>query len=355
MPLEFTDELLSAYLDGELTPAERVQVEARLASDPHVRQLLDELRVLSGEVRALPRYSVGAGFSQRVIAAAMTARGKAPPSQSGEVMPATRAGTPSSPDKVRRGRRLPVVLAGVAAVAAAVAVLVWFANRPPVGPGPDRIVQGDSSSDQPITNRGHGTQGGGDAVGDPRDAAAAQIALARLRQAIPQEGDGLVLRLKLAPGQPVHEALDEALAAAGLGTRTAEDESTGAHSVARAYQDKLAEKLAGQPGQATVAAADAVFVTAPLDQLEVAIAALAARPQPLEIEPLMSGKVVFEADLEGEGPGTGPAKPKHFAQRLPAEQFRLEQIAAPLAEIMPPAEPRDPARPVRVLILVESQ
>ena len=38
-------ELLSAYLDGELTADEQVQVERLLADDPRAKRLLDELRV----------------------------------------------------------------------------------------------------------------------------------------------------------------------------------------------------------------------------------------------------------------------------------------------------------------------
>ena len=51
------DELLSAYLDGELAAEERAQVEARLAADPAARALLEELRSLSATVRSLPRTS----------------------------------------------------------------------------------------------------------------------------------------------------------------------------------------------------------------------------------------------------------------------------------------------------------
>lgn len=49
------DELLSAYLDGEVTEAERALVEARLARDPSTRSQLEELRSLSASLRALPR------------------------------------------------------------------------------------------------------------------------------------------------------------------------------------------------------------------------------------------------------------------------------------------------------------
>ncbi len=40
------DALLSAYVDGELTAGETADVEARLASDPHAQQVVDQLRRL---------------------------------------------------------------------------------------------------------------------------------------------------------------------------------------------------------------------------------------------------------------------------------------------------------------------
>jgi len=342
MPLEFSDELLSAYLDGELSPAERARVESQLAADPEAQQLLDELRALSGEVRELPRYSADSGFSQRVVQAALAAKAE----QNGAAPPASQVSLPSSQsssDKTRRGARLPAVLAGVAAVAAAVAIMVWANNRPgqlpAPGPGQGTIAV------EPIV---------------PAPAAfsqAAEAALARLRLAIPQEGEAVVLRIRLGTGQSPAEALDAAFAAAGLGTRKADDDTTGAFSIASAYQDKLAEKFAGQSADATLAAADAVFVTCPLDMLEKAVASLGSQPKSsFELSPLMSGRVVLEDDARGESASVGPPKPKHFAQRLAADQFRLDKSGSALAEIAPAvAATLDPTKPIRVLILVEAQ
>jgi len=47
-------EALSAYLDGELQPAQARRLEARLQEDPHLRAALAELRSLREAVRALP-------------------------------------------------------------------------------------------------------------------------------------------------------------------------------------------------------------------------------------------------------------------------------------------------------------
>jgi hypothetical protein len=64
------DELFSAYLDGELTAAERAHVEQLLAGDPAARRLLDELRALSTTLHGLPQQKVGEDLSRRVLQAA---------------------------------------------------------------------------------------------------------------------------------------------------------------------------------------------------------------------------------------------------------------------------------------------
>ncbi len=61
------NELLSAYLDGELNAAERADVERLLAADPAARRLLDELRALSGTIQSLPRESLGEDLGPQVL------------------------------------------------------------------------------------------------------------------------------------------------------------------------------------------------------------------------------------------------------------------------------------------------
>ena len=67
-PAEFDDELLSAYLDDELSAEERARVDERLAADPAAAQLLDELRAVSGAVRALPREKLSRDLRASVLA-----------------------------------------------------------------------------------------------------------------------------------------------------------------------------------------------------------------------------------------------------------------------------------------------
>jgi hypothetical protein len=63
---EFDDELLSAYVDGELTADERALVEERLRTDPQAAQLVEELRSLSSAVKSLPRETLGRDLRESV-------------------------------------------------------------------------------------------------------------------------------------------------------------------------------------------------------------------------------------------------------------------------------------------------
>lgn len=49
------DEILTAYLDGELEPQERREVEARLDAQPELREQLEALRTASKAIQGLPR------------------------------------------------------------------------------------------------------------------------------------------------------------------------------------------------------------------------------------------------------------------------------------------------------------
>ena len=79
---ERDDELLSAYLDGELSTDERASVEAWLAADPAAQQLLHELRSVSQSVQALPTETPGRDLSEEIIRRAREVRS----AQSGPVV-----------------------------------------------------------------------------------------------------------------------------------------------------------------------------------------------------------------------------------------------------------------------------
>lgn len=61
------DELLSAYLDGELDEAERAEVETRLQQDPQARELLSQLQAVSESVGSLPKHQLGVELREAVL------------------------------------------------------------------------------------------------------------------------------------------------------------------------------------------------------------------------------------------------------------------------------------------------
>lgn len=65
---EFDNELLSAYVDGELTSEEQSLVEQRLRADPQARKLVEEMRLMSSALQALPRQTLGRDLRDDVLA-----------------------------------------------------------------------------------------------------------------------------------------------------------------------------------------------------------------------------------------------------------------------------------------------
>jgi len=132
-------ELLSAYLDGELTADERARVEQLLAGDPAARRQLDELRTLSHALHALPAHRIDEDLSARVLRLAERRMLSESPVAATQAAAAT--ATPAEPiAKPSIGQRLkqPRIWFWPAA-ALAVALLMWL--RGPEGEPPaDRQV-----------------------------------------------------------------------------------------------------------------------------------------------------------------------------------------------------------------------
>ncbi len=68
MECDKAKELLSAYLDGEVTEKERHLLEEHLDSCKSCRQELEELRRIVGLVASLPKEAAPEGFAQRTVA-----------------------------------------------------------------------------------------------------------------------------------------------------------------------------------------------------------------------------------------------------------------------------------------------
>ena len=61
------NDLLSAYIDGELTADEQTRVESLLANSADARRLVDELRALSTNLQSLPAYPLESDLTERVL------------------------------------------------------------------------------------------------------------------------------------------------------------------------------------------------------------------------------------------------------------------------------------------------
>lgn len=62
--MNFRDvELLSVYLDGQLSQSDSARIESRLASDPNLRAVIDDLRAARGLLRQLPARKAPRNFT----------------------------------------------------------------------------------------------------------------------------------------------------------------------------------------------------------------------------------------------------------------------------------------------------
>ncbi len=124
-------DMLSAYLDGELTAAERAAVDGRLESSAEWRNELAEVRTARDALRGLPARDAPAGFWD-AVRAGVAADDEA--TDAGDVVvPITAA--PSHP----RRRRWAWIAASAAAVAAVVAIVV-IPHRDEVSPNVAAVV-----------------------------------------------------------------------------------------------------------------------------------------------------------------------------------------------------------------------
>jgi anti-sigma factor RsiW len=110
--LEPPEDLLSAYLDGEVTAEEGALVDARLAESAEWRAVLAEVRETRELLRGLPTREAPDGFWEAMLAA-----DDPEPEQAAPVVPIESA-------RHRRGKRIVAWCAGAAAAAAVVAVLL---------------------------------------------------------------------------------------------------------------------------------------------------------------------------------------------------------------------------------------
>ena len=260
------NELLSAYLDGELTAVERVEVEALLASDAESQQLLEEMRALRVELQQLPSFELASDFSQRVLRQAERSILLAP-------APEARRSDWDEDRKRRWTRRL--LWPGLA-VAAALLISVMTNIVPTSREGARVAVAPERSTETPALRALPETPA--------RDGAAFEGGAAAVRSV--DEAPGAARRLDKSMTTFDSPALQsDEIEAAELMIVEAEVDP-------QALRERVFEKLlAGQQivweeheareeeGESTdEAAVEYVYVEAPLEQIEGALAEMQAQP-----------------------------------------------------------------------------
>ena len=229
LPQEQLDQLVSGYLDDALSDDDRARVEALLESDPSIADELESFRRLRsslGELLRADRRSLGSGFADRVLEAAVD---RAQTEGLADEHPLVRL---SEQPAARSPRRDPPrgwrVAAAVLAMAASVALAIGLWNVPasdpaagdreiaevPGGLGQDATGQGDPAGDADravaITDPGE-SAGSDDASprsnGTPREkrsVAASELGGSPERSTDPESGAG-----RIADPSAVAEAIAE--------------------------------------------------------------------------------------------------------------------------------------------------
>jgi hypothetical protein len=121
-PESVNDELLSAYLDGELSPKQVAQIEQWVSGSPSARRRLEDFRRLSGWLQELPRAELPSEFAAQVLREA----------ERQMLLPAPAP----RPTFSRRLRWWTLAVAAPLSAAAALLVTIQLA-RPPEGPPGD--------------------------------------------------------------------------------------------------------------------------------------------------------------------------------------------------------------------------
>ena len=135
-------DMLSAYLDDELTEAERAAVEARLEVSPEWQAELAEVESARAIVRGLPVREAPPGFWDRVVAHVESENAtviETPEAEVAPPVPITAARSARRGTRMSRGRAV-TWLAGAAAAVAAVVVVVSMPGQDTVKPNVTAVV-----------------------------------------------------------------------------------------------------------------------------------------------------------------------------------------------------------------------
>jgi hypothetical protein len=347
MSRELHDERISAYLDGELSPGERAEMDELLQSSSSHRQLLAELTSLRESLQALPHYTLGNEFAGRVTSAAQLAAGErealaeAPPRKPNHTAIAHAADVAARPQPASRFRKWLLASAGGIAVAAASVALVVYT----FSGSADNIAKVEAGK------------------GEGKDPVIEEPAASEFVRAVSatKDNEAVVIRVKLTKEAIRGRLLDNALAAHGIQMATADVSNEAARQTGLAYKDMVRSQASSSA--APRSAADVMFLEADVLSLEKAL---------LDLEQNAVAKAAFAPEslvaslgkgpdlapkAEGEPGSEGPANKAAriptggYYQHMPPRGFTLAPSASPPA--VNSGEKIPPKKTARVLIVVE--
>jgi hypothetical protein len=347
MSRELHDERISAYLDGELSPGERAEMDELLQSSSSHRQLLADLTALREGLQALPHYTLGDEFASRVTSAAQLAAGEREalaeppprkPNHTAVAHAAELAARPRPPSRFRKW--LLASASGIAVAAASVALVVYTFSG-----SADNIAKVEAGK------------------GDGKEPIVEELTASEFVRAVSgaKENEAVVIRVKLTKEAIRGRLLDNALAAHGIQMATADVRNEAARQTGLAYKDMIKSQAASSG--APRSAADVVFLEADVLTLEKAL---------LDLEQNAVAKAAFAPESLVASLGKGPelaVKPEGepgseqsankaakvptggYYQHMPPRGFTLAPSASPPA--VNSGEKIPAKKTARVLIVVE--
>lgn len=349
MSAELHDERISAYLDGELSAGEHAEVEALLHSSSEYRQLLTELKLVRESFQSLPRYSLGADFSSRVIASAKRTKAE----RNGKAIVSVAAPTsPSAPTITYTqsvGRQTILLRRGffgalgtIAAIAASIALVVALSG--PKNPEEDgKIAEAGENLPEKVNS----------AQTQPPESE-----FRRLLASASQSQEAVVVRVRLSRQAIAKGTLGNALRAEGIEVTPPNVDNPAAQEASRGYRALAKSQSTGSGSKQ--GPGEVFFVEAEAARVEQALARLNIHFAPEALIASTSTSRLSIRSPEGEADRDGnPSVAKElkvpaagYAQHLPPRSFVLPPAAtsAPTSKAAGNAATKKPAR---VLILVE--
>jgi negative regulator of sigma E activity len=258
-----SDELLSAYLDGELTADEQARAERLLADDAQARRTFEELRGLRSSLQDLPRKGLPDDFAERVLQAAR--------------QQATSTSSESVPPKPAWHERIRRPLAYVALVLAASVLIVFF------NPEHQRV----DNADQPVALSTKPPEMAAPAEATLERAPPLDETLGKNIQTAPVEdalalapatGSLLVVTCEISSNAAASDAFGQVLANNKISVN--DDDPKQAQAAGLAGRPTLSRAARQEPNRPNAEAGlEVVYVEATPAQLESTLAEISAQPK----------------------------------------------------------------------------